>query len=170
MNQRAYGFTIVELLIVIVVIGILAAISIVAYNGVSNQANDSAVKSDLTNMAKMIEMDAIDRGEYIPGGSASGDSTQFPGLKFRPSKGAYMVGTTNNLSYCRGSDSTGRVVFRVEARSKSGQTYRYESSAGLRSLGSVTSGPTQACSGLTSTSFSYGYYLSTNTWWSWTNG
>ena len=35
MFKNANGFTIVELLIVIVVIGILAVISIVAYNGVS---------------------------------------------------------------------------------------------------------------------------------------
>ena len=40
MKRTSYGFTIVELLIVIVVIGILAAISIVAYKGVSQKANN----------------------------------------------------------------------------------------------------------------------------------
>ncbi|OYX40575.1 hypothetical protein B7Y94_06170, partial [Candidatus Saccharibacteria bacterium 32-49-12] len=54
--KRAHGFTIVELLIVIVVIGILAAISIVAYNGVSNSAHDAAVKADLSNIAKGFEI------------------------------------------------------------------------------------------------------------------
>lgn len=39
------GFTIVELLIVIVVIGILAAITIVAYNGVTTKANTAAAQS-----------------------------------------------------------------------------------------------------------------------------
>ena len=39
-NQK--GFTIVELLIVVVVIAILAAISIVAYTGITNRANTSA--------------------------------------------------------------------------------------------------------------------------------
>ena len=43
-NKALSGLTIVELLIVIVVMGILAAISIVAYNGISNSANDNAVK------------------------------------------------------------------------------------------------------------------------------
>jgi len=33
-RSKPYGFTIVELLIVIVVIAILAAISVVAYNGI----------------------------------------------------------------------------------------------------------------------------------------
>ena len=44
------GFTIVELLIVIVVIGILAAITIVAYNGIQGRAHDTTVQSDLRNL------------------------------------------------------------------------------------------------------------------------
>ena len=42
------GFTIVELLIVVVVIAILATITIVAYNGIQNQAKDSALRTSLT--------------------------------------------------------------------------------------------------------------------------
>lgn len=49
------GFTLVELLIVIVVIGILAAISIVAYNGVRNMAHDSAVKAEVSQIYKQIQ-------------------------------------------------------------------------------------------------------------------
>jgi len=48
------GFTIVELLIVIVVIGILAAITIVAFNGVQQRAATAAVQSDLAQNAKVI--------------------------------------------------------------------------------------------------------------------
>ncbi len=51
-QKKPVGFTIVELLIVIVVIAILAAISVVAYTGIQNRANDAAVKSDLANAAK----------------------------------------------------------------------------------------------------------------------
>ncbi len=49
------GFTIVELLIVIVVIGILAAIVIVAYNGVQNRAKLTAAQTAGENLAKKIE-------------------------------------------------------------------------------------------------------------------
>lgn len=44
MFKNKNGFTIVELLIVIVVIGILAAITIVAYNGIQNRAQDTKIK------------------------------------------------------------------------------------------------------------------------------
>lgn len=49
------GFTIVELLIVIVVIGILAAITIVAFNGVQQRARDTAAKSDAASVVKVAE-------------------------------------------------------------------------------------------------------------------
>lgn len=45
MKKSSSGFTIVELLIVIVVIGILAAITIVAYNGIQERAKSAAIVS-----------------------------------------------------------------------------------------------------------------------------
>lgn len=50
------GFTIVELLIVIVVIAILATITIVAYNGVVGRAKSVAVTNSLRNAAEQMEI------------------------------------------------------------------------------------------------------------------
>lgn len=49
------GFTIVELLIVIVVIGILAAITIVAYNGIQNRAKATSGQNLASQVAKKAE-------------------------------------------------------------------------------------------------------------------
>ena len=57
------GFTIVELLIVIVVIGILAAITIVAFNGVQQRARDADRKSDINTLVKAMSMWSIQEGK-----------------------------------------------------------------------------------------------------------
>ncbi len=64
MNNRPSGFTIVELLIVVVVIAILAAIAIVSYNGISNRSKESSVKSDLNGGAKQLELSKTTAGSY----------------------------------------------------------------------------------------------------------
>ena len=51
-TKKTSGFTIVELLIVIVVIGILAAITIVSYNGVQNKAKTANALSAANNVIK----------------------------------------------------------------------------------------------------------------------
>jgi prepilin-type N-terminal cleavage/methylation domain-containing protein len=64
MNKKAHGFTIVELLIVIVVIAILATISIVTYVGIQNRARDTQRKQDVASIARALEMYYVQYGEY----------------------------------------------------------------------------------------------------------
>lgn len=58
------GFTLVELLIVIVVIAILASISVVAYNGIQERARDTVRKNDIANITKALEIYYIKNGQY----------------------------------------------------------------------------------------------------------
>lgn len=58
------GFTIVELLIVIVVIAILAAISIVAYNGIQDRAREASAVSAARNVATQIQLYETENGTY----------------------------------------------------------------------------------------------------------
>lgn len=62
--KRAYGFTIVELLIVIVVIGILAAISVVAYNGIQDKAQRSVVQADARSIDGKLRESLVLHGRY----------------------------------------------------------------------------------------------------------
>ena len=64
-NKATSGFTIVELLIVIVVIGILAAITIVAYNGVQNRARTTEAQSSAKEVVNKAEVYAADTGNGV---------------------------------------------------------------------------------------------------------
>jgi prepilin-type N-terminal cleavage/methylation domain-containing protein len=62
------GFTIVELLVVIVIISILAVITIVGFNSIQKQATEAGISSDLQNSTQQLEKDKIISGsdQYEP--------------------------------------------------------------------------------------------------------
>lgn len=62
--KKDKGFTIVELLIVIVVIAILAAITIVAYGGITARANNAKAQTNTANTQKVAEAFNADKGFY----------------------------------------------------------------------------------------------------------
>ena len=64
-RRRDPGFTIVELLIVIVVIAILAAISVVAYNGVQARARNSKISSDIAQLQRAIQAARINNDKVF---------------------------------------------------------------------------------------------------------
>lgn len=93
MKKSVSGFTIVELLIVIVVIAILAAITIIAYNGVQNRAQVSALQADFSNAKKKLLLYQVDNTQYpstVPQLTAAGVAA---------SRSAYDT-TGNNFYYC----------------------------------------------------------------------
>ena len=55
MKQK--GFTLIELLVVVAIIGILAAVGVVAYNGYTESAKSSTVKSTCKSVEKFIRLE-----------------------------------------------------------------------------------------------------------------
>jgi prepilin-type N-terminal cleavage/methylation domain-containing protein len=155
------GFTIVELLIVVVVIAILAAITIVSYNGIQNRAHDSVVKSDLENNYKTMQSTRIITGAPHP----LGGLTAATGMKF--TKASYDT-TSNNLYYCASADG---LEMAIAGRSKSGKGYVYGTKKGLSEVTSFWSGAS-ACetAGFATGEFrQHGYDGPSSTWYAWAN-
>lgn len=76
------GFTIVELATVILIIGILAALTISGYNGVQTRARDSTRVSDMKSIGKALEIYKSRNGAYPVRAAGATDwaySRTFPG-------------------------------------------------------------------------------------------
>ncbi len=96
-QHRVKGFTIVELLIVVVVIAILAAITVVAYNGIQQRTRDSARLSAANSIVKALELYYLDNRTYPNQSSTSLDADFLPQLK--PYLGQLPKDPLNNSDY-----------------------------------------------------------------------
>lgn len=96
MQSRGHaGFTIVELLIVIVVIGILAAVTIVSFNGVQQRANNTVKYQAAASYEKSIQLYVTENNAYPAMGAGSVCLGQ-----------GYTVRGADTVGSCGGSDYT----------------------------------------------------------------
>lgn len=106
--QNRSGFTIVELLIVIVVIGILAGLVLNTFNGIQARARDTERKTDVNAIHAQVEAFHADNG-YYPTDENIADATwvdnNLPGLDDEalndPSSGGYTY--ANGTASCDNS-------------------------------------------------------------------
>jgi len=161
-RHKNSGFTIVELLIVIVIIGILAAIVVVAYTGITNSAKESAIKSDLVNVKKKMLVYKVTNGTYPT------STIQLSAADIKASKTIYDT-TANNFYYCynRATDE-----FAIGARTVSNSVAYINSSSGdLQKVAGV--GADNACQAIglsgwaDSDAFNSSGHASGSGWQSW---
>jgi prepilin-type N-terminal cleavage/methylation domain-containing protein len=95
MKFKRAGFTITELLVVIVVIGILAAITVVSYSGITQKAKDSSLQSDLANASSQLELYKIEYGSY----PSVLDANNCPVLPVADTKYCLKLSPGNAISY-----------------------------------------------------------------------
>ena len=72
------GFTLIEILIVVIILGILAAIVIPQFSSASNDARKSSLASTAQTMRSQVALYRLQHNDVLPGAGASGfDSTVF---------------------------------------------------------------------------------------------
>ncbi|MHB1314111.1 MAG: prepilin-type N-terminal cleavage/methylation domain-containing protein [Christensenellales bacterium] len=114
-KQENHGFTIVELLVVIVVIGILAAITVVAYTGISNRAIIASLQSDLKNDSDQLNLYRINDNVF-PGSVTDCPSPAAGNICLKASNGA-TISKYNNLGnsfILEETNSGGNVTYQIK--------------------------------------------------------
>ncbi len=101
-KDRRPAFTIVELLVVIVVIGILAAITVVSYSGITSRATVASVQSDLDNASRLLKMYGVEYGSY----PTALDGSNCPTAPTVDSKYCLKASTGTTLAYSSVAPST----------------------------------------------------------------
>ena len=118
------GFTLVELLVVIVIVGILATVALSVFLNQREKGFDAAVVSDLRNAATSQET-------YLAGspiGAYAPDLSQLTSAGFRPSPEVNYFGSTFAITV----SAVGGQSFCITARSASGKYFGYSSDLGPR--------------------------------------
>jgi general secretion pathway protein G len=91
-NKKNAGFTLVEILIVVVILGILAAIVIPQFTQASTEARENSLKANLQTIRSQIELYKIQHNDDLPG--------TVTGVDFE----AAMTGTTDINGASSGTD------------------------------------------------------------------
>lgn len=106
-NQQN-GFTIVELLIVVVVIAILAAITIVSFNGIQDRAKSSAAQSVASQVAKKLSLYAVENSDTFP------SAAQLEGMGIIDSQNSsfqYSYSSASPAVYCLTTTVSGKSFY-----------------------------------------------------------
>ena len=65
-RKEANGFTMIELMIVVSIVGILATLAVPSYQGTLLRAREAALRQDLFTMREVLDQHRADQGKYPP--------------------------------------------------------------------------------------------------------
>jgi prepilin-type N-terminal cleavage/methylation domain-containing protein len=149
-TKKERGFTIVELLIVIVVIGILAAITIVAYNGVQNRAKTTSAEAAANSATKKAELYNTENSRYPLTtaeltGAASTTSYQLTGVTFGTPSASAAPTVLSMLKCGSGTPTTQSAITATTIVGVRFSNWNYTSNTTEISTAGIDSGTGIAC-------------------------
>lgn len=162
MNTIKNGFTIVELIVVVVVIGILAGIAIVSYSGAQKKAYDTAVQADLEQMADQFDVFRTRSSTDV----YPATQTELESLDIDITNSAYSTTVAVNVYACVAADLKS---FAIVSQSKSGNILKITNTSDTVAFTPASSFTLAT----TCSSLGMNYVLSgwqSNTWRLWVGG
>lgn len=86
--RGAHGFTLLELMIVVTIIGILATLAVPSYQSSVVKAKEAALRQDLSTFRDVLDQHKADQGKYPPSLSALVSAGYLRGIPKDPFTGA----------------------------------------------------------------------------------
>lgn len=120
-KNKINAFTIVELTVVIVIIGILAAIVLVSYNNIRQNAIEVALQSDLDNASKQMKLYLVENRKYPTKVGCPTDKSE-GSICLTPSNG-------NTFSDYKSDNTTSPKHFQLSANHGTDASYRITDSS-----------------------------------------
>jgi len=137
--RRSRGFTLVEILIVVIILGILAAIVIPQFTNATSDAKISSLKTTLSSMRQQVEFFKLQHNDMPPP-----DATAFMVVMTRPSTvgdtaGSTAAGTLGPyMSAIPVNPLNGYTTMGAAAGASKGWVYVMNSTAATTTNGNVT--------------------------------